>query len=602
LLLGLIVCACAPTPRERQLAAAGHMTPSDRYSSTSQGAEEIDKPEELIHMRVRVYAGDGYRSETVRWRERIRHQIEAASQVTKEQFGFDLKLVQIVEWEQETDASDMQQVLAELSRRDPADDVDYVFGMTTSRAAFEPSLHLLGMAEIFGQHIVLRAMNDSAEREQLHRVFDELTGDELDDLYTARLRHKETSVMLHELGHALGAVHTRAAHWLMSPMSSTSQRAFGPANTRIVRLAIKLRAEHDTHDSWRRAFVAALVEELDGESSADFDPRAREHVKKLAAAHLDPELLSSREVRQVNRARELILQGRDEKAWEHLEPVAKARGDNPHVVGMVCLLRFRMQPDAAETVERCRAAHDIAADDPSPALFLAHLHLDSGKHAEAVAMIQEASRRMDAAEKVETHQWMSLGALYAQIGSLTLAEQALDNAPMLVGAKPVRDDIENKRHYYGLRKGAVAAEAEAELLASIRKVEKKLRDSERRGADKLIAQMRSTYGEVAATEALACQVSMMARDLKAGAKACARALKLDDNCALAHLMSGYVAMNRRDVDRAERHFEKARDLVPREKNMWIALAEFYGDTGAESALEKLRARYQERFAEPLVLR
>jgi predicted Zn-dependent protease len=388
----------------------------------------------------------------------------------------------------------------------------------------------------------------------------------------------------------------------MSSMSRASQRAFGPANTRIVRQAIALRGEHDKHDAWRRAFVQVLIEELDGDYRADFDPQAREYTKELAEAHMDVNALSRREVERFNRTRGLMLQGRHEEAWSHLEPLADARPNNPRVAGSACFLQARLLPDADETLDLCQKAYKIAPDDPAPALFLAHIHIDRDQMEEAAEIIEEARRRMDVAEKVHAQQWSSLGRAYAHLGALTLAEQAVARAPMVVGATNVRHYVEDQRRYFGLRKGAVPAEAEADFVARLRQIEARINHKKLGGVDALVVELRNTYADVAATEAITCEYAIVSGAQKRARNACARALELDADSALAHTMSGIVAMSRRDAAGAQRHFEKARDLVPREERMWARLARFYKTMGKKSELQTLQKDYEKRFGRPLAVK
>lgn len=590
-----LFAGCAPTPRDLQLSAAEQMTPSHEYSSTARAAEEIEKPEEIVHLRVRIYASDGYRRETVRWRERIEEQFEAASRATREQFNFDLQIVQIVEWEPENDGSKMVEMLDELTSHDPADDVDYVVGMTKSLAAFEPSIHRLGMARFFGQHMVLRAMNDAAEQAHFARQFDELTDAERDRLYTSRLRHKETSVVLHELGHALGAVHTREPTWLMGASSSSSQQTFGPANTRIIRLAIKHRVEHDEHDAWRRAFLKELLEEYEGDQKADFEPRALESAVAIAKIHLDVNVLTQREVDRLEQVRKFGRQGRPKEAWKHLAPLLKRRRHNPAVMSMACYVSSKLSGAEDETFDQCRLALEVARANPSPALVLVAYHLDRGERAEALEMIEEAHRRIDAAERVESYYWLSLARFYYDLGALTRAEEALANVPMMKGTRKVRENIGFIRNFLGIAKGALEPDEEAEYVERVRQAATLLEKRQNKEAKPIVDELVKSHPEVAATYALECQRAGNSSNLRAAKRACKRALELDDNCALAHMMSGYLAMMQNRPGDTERHFVKARDLVPSDVELWVALAGYYRRVGKKTALEELQAAFKARF-------
>jgi hypothetical protein len=86
---------------------------------------------------------------------------------------------------------------------------------------------------VLGRHIVLRTMDDVAELRALEG-FDTLDPAERSRLYQQRKRHKETTVLLHEIGHTLGALHTREPLELMYPTYDNDMQAFAPANIELM--------------------------------------------------------------------------------------------------------------------------------------------------------------------------------------------------------------------------------------------------------------------------------------------------------------------------------------------------------------------------------
>ena len=95
------------------------------------------------------------------------------------------------------------------------------------------SFHELGRARVLGRHVVLRTMDDVGELRALEG-FDTLEPTERSRLYQQRKRHKETAVLLHELGHCLGALHTREPAELMHPQYTSDMQSFAPENLELM--------------------------------------------------------------------------------------------------------------------------------------------------------------------------------------------------------------------------------------------------------------------------------------------------------------------------------------------------------------------------------
>jgi hypothetical protein len=126
---------------------------------------------------------------------------------------------------------DSLQALAEL---DPGDDVLTVVGLTSSLGIVAATFEKLGVAEIGGHHMILRGYADLEERRTFDRLFTELRAEERELLYQARRRHKTTGVLLHELGHNLGAVHVPDEDTLMHAAYSEHAAKFDPHSREVI--------------------------------------------------------------------------------------------------------------------------------------------------------------------------------------------------------------------------------------------------------------------------------------------------------------------------------------------------------------------------------
>jgi biopolymer transport protein ExbD len=86
-------------------------------------------------------------------------------------------------------------------------------------------------------------------------VFRDLTADERDQLYVSRRRHKTAAVLLHELGHNLGAAHQDEPDTIMNPKYSDHSSSFD-SHTRELMMATLDARLHRAHAAPRVAAAA----------------------------------------------------------------------------------------------------------------------------------------------------------------------------------------------------------------------------------------------------------------------------------------------------------------------------------------------------------
>src|SRR5262249_22571820 len=146
------------------------------------------------------------------------------------------------------------------------------------------SIHDLGMAFELGRHLVLRSLHDLVEYQLAREYFDEMSNSERDRLLAARKAHKELVVLLHELGHALGAVHAPRASLIMNPAYSESQSRFDDGNARLVVASLRQRIQKSDPDA-ARAELGRLVATA---PDPDWDPRAKEMLSRLLSGRAAP--------------------------------------------------------------------------------------------------------------------------------------------------------------------------------------------------------------------------------------------------------------------------------------------------------------------------
>jgi hypothetical protein len=222
--------------------AAEHIAPSSFERS-----HEWDG--RISAVRIRVWADDAYRAQNIHWQQAFEDQLEHTNEVLRGMFGVRL-VAELRTWSRAAPDATVEDSLRELAELDPGTDVLTVVGLTSSLGIVAATFEKLGVAELGGHHIILRGYADLEERKTFDRVFTELRSEERELLYQSRRRHKTTGVLLHELGHNLGADHVAEEDTLMHATYSEHAAKFDP-HSREVMLA--------SFDRWlKRGQAAAL--------------------------------------------------------------------------------------------------------------------------------------------------------------------------------------------------------------------------------------------------------------------------------------------------------------------------------------------------------
>lgn len=206
--------------------AAEHVAPSSFERS-----HEWDG--NISSVRIRVWADDAYRAQNLHWRQTIEDELEHANEVLGGMFGVKL-VAELRSWSRAAPDATLEDSLQALAELDPGDDVLTVVGMTSSLGIVAATFEKLGVAQVGGRHMVLRGYADLEERKTFERVFTELRPEERELLYQSRRRHKTTGVLLHELGHNLGAEHVPDEDTLMHAAYSEHAARFDPHSREVI--------------------------------------------------------------------------------------------------------------------------------------------------------------------------------------------------------------------------------------------------------------------------------------------------------------------------------------------------------------------------------
>src|SRR5260370_16500708 len=115
------------------------------------------------------------------------------------------------------------------------------------------------MAGLFERYMVRRGMCCAAEMDAINAWINLLSSADREQLSRQRRLHKETSVLLHEWAHTLGAVHDRSPQSLMAPAYDKSQASFSDAPARIPGLGLAFPDAPGSPELWAKKYPEELT-------------------------------------------------------------------------------------------------------------------------------------------------------------------------------------------------------------------------------------------------------------------------------------------------------------------------------------------------------
>jgi hypothetical protein len=211
---------------------------------------------QIMDAKIRVYADDQYRAQNLNWRQTFAGRLQYANAVLGPSFGVRL-VPEYREWDRHAPAATLAEDIEQLVELDRGDDVFTVIGLTSSLSLVSATFEQLGYASTPGRHMMLRGYADVEERKAFSQAFPDLPADEREHALEARRQHKTTALLLHELGHNLGAGHEDASDMLMSANYSIRVAGFSTDAYPLVQRSIDQRLGRATPDYVPEARMAA---------------------------------------------------------------------------------------------------------------------------------------------------------------------------------------------------------------------------------------------------------------------------------------------------------------------------------------------------------
>lgn len=322
-----------------------------------------EDPNAIPSFRVRVHVGAAFAAENPDAEAKIRRTFDDANAVLAG-LSARLEVTETRAWNPPDGGLDEQ--LAALEQTDPGKDVDWVVGFTGSLSKLVVAFQEIGLAEILGQHFVLRGVNDAVEFDDIERRYGSLSSAEREKLHGARKRHKAALILLHELGHTLGSPHSKDGRGLMSRVYDDDITGYSPLELDLLRASLAHRRV-PVEERDERGLSRALLRVLQ-KSSDIWIPEERERlVTRLQKLDSEPEpvaaaqpaspqtALTGKERKRLDRALGAAERNDIDEAWRLAEPLFEKHLDDFATQELRCRLAMRRGLDMDEVSAHCAA-------------------------------------------------------------------------------------------------------------------------------------------------------------------------------------------------------------------------------------------------------
>lgn len=289
-------------------------------------------------LRVRVHVAEAGSKSAARRQDEFEELVERANQVLLPTLDAQLEVESFQAWTPRSSVEALVDMLTEIEQHDRGEDVDWVIALVGASPVATMSFHDLGLARVLGKHVVLRSMEDAGEVRTLDEGLDALSAEERATLVAKRRRHRLLVMFLHELGHLLGAVHVRDAHWIMNPVYDESMEAYAPANRELMRKVIQFKSREDGDPAelhralqtyleeergwggWVEEDLAQMMASLRGASAAKLPSPEVEPVEVDPATNVEG--LPPEDAEAFARLRQRVSDGDVAKAWDEIAALA----------------------------------------------------------------------------------------------------------------------------------------------------------------------------------------------------------------------------------------------------------------------------------------
>lgn len=571
--------------------------------------EKVHEGEPKI-AKVRVYAGDGYRSQNVNWELKFAAQLDLASQILVPAFGVRLEIVDTRPWQRTADGSDLEAMLSELEALDPGEDVDWVIGLVTGLPYASPSVHELGMARPLGRHTILRGQDDAHDRKFIAAA--QVAESEKPALLEARRQHKLTLVLLHEIAHTLGAMHAEKPEWIMNPTYNKDQSKFSDENARLMRAMLPHRLV-PADERIAGAEHKALYEYLESHDWGGWDPDDRaqtlQWLEDSGAADVDTTVDNKAPVpkeanTQYQRTRRLIEMGYVPEAREELESLLSAYPANFAIRALACQVEIVANGPAHETVtEVCGGAAELAPADPTIDMMLSASLLATGDRPASIEAAKRARARLDSQPDDRRDEWHAMALLYQSIGAVTWTEQALAAGGIEPRESPAGVwALQTRARYAVPVEGAdygITPETEPDYVDLVSSLLQLVYSEQFKKARKLALEGLKTFPNGPGINGILCDLEVRKKRWDAARTRCKKAIAAYEAASWSQYLLGIIELRKRRNKVGIEHLERAIELDPDLHQAYRSLAKAYERVKDTDKLDELDDAYRARFGQSL---
>ena len=522
--------------------------------------------------------------------------------------GVRLEVAELREWDHTGPEQPLRESLAALIEANPGDDVHWVIGLIAPPSATTTAFDELGTGEAFGRHLVMRGYDDDDARRSFRRLFPDIPIKDAGDALDARRRHKQTCLLLHQLGHTLGAIHETDPSWIMHATYDPQQTTLSDRNRELMQLSLdeRLKIKELRNPAGLAATLLGAIEksEWGGWVTAERDDEVaalRAVVDAAKKGETAPEVPGP-VYDQYQHALHLVQQGRGKDAVAELEPLIAAYPANAQIRLLACQGQLAIKGAPSEAAKQtCARAAELAQGDPGPYLALATAFVTAGDKAQARAQLAIAGTKVDNLPEGKFAAWAQIAGMYQQLGDLTHAEDAAAHA----GDKkePILQWAARNRVRYGAPRDSarwkITPDNEADYVDAVRKILDLVYASKYGEAEKLAATTERRWPGAPGTASARCDLAIRQDQDAAAAGQCKAAIAAFPSDSWALYLYGILQLKQRDPHPGIESLKKAIAADPELAQAWRALAKALERANAKADLDKLRADYQAAFGQPL---
>ena len=588
----LVVAGCGfQTPYQMQHTWAESLKPAEVAPAP------VPRAGALRVFRVRAYADSEYQAQTPRWNQHVAGQIERASAVLEAQFGVRLELESARPWNRAGPSAHLDKVLEQLVALDNGDGVDWVIGFVAALDVFSAAQDQLGIAGLFGKSLVLRGMVSAAEMDAINASLNLLSATDREQLSRDRRLHKETTILLHEWAHTLGAIHDRSLT-LMAPVYDQAQAAFSDSSARIVGLGLEFRSAPASRERWAKAYREAL----NGPTATFWDAAERDRAMAIAdqffgqgAAPRPPAPLPPEDAQRFEEAARREKLGDASGALKLLVPLVDRYPHAAQVQDLACTtLQESGAPRGAILTGSLRAAQ-LPDASAQVLLLTAQIQVSGATPADAVPLLARAEARLPPQPVV----WLWLAQLHFAAGAISSAERDLTHAAGQKDAETVAAACAQTRRFVGFPEETLPPEREAAYLAAALAAHAQVDRRDLAGALAGAALLARDFPGTPAAAVIECRAKSRSRNTLAIEAACAAAARGAPAAFLPQYILGLVASARSRWAEADTALRRALALDDSTREVWASLAAVQERLRAAAALRDLKSRYRTHFGTAL---